>query len=201
MSRRSAAVLAWGLAALLAAGAGADPPDQVEVGVPEVATGPVNGLTCGFVGAIDPTLGGYSHTGEIFGGPVTGLPDARKKIIQIHCSIHLASGWRHSDPAVWERWAAHPEVIALAPTYTTFSAAVGNSPYLCTRVAVGPRVYYWNGEASAWSDSPNVPCALMITQDPVPFENEVCPVTALLLPPEGDISLTGPVYVDLMDCP
>jgi hypothetical protein len=193
------------LAALaLAAAALASP---VTTGAAHAAPNPT-GTLCGFAAVTDPQIPG-SYTGVIFGGPLAFPDDASLTVAYtgtLVCTVQVGTNDTHVETDSAPVYGNEGRVSAAAGT-ATYDAGRDEPQYICSRVDFDGRPsLYWDDWAHDWSTSASVSCALAISAespDLSPFATVldpiVCPILALVLPPEGDLVL--PVLGKVWDCP
>ena len=178
---------------------------------PASADAPVtDGLICSFTTVIDPTAEEGTQTGQLEGGPVlfTVAPDGttpqegtlicRVQVVDAFASDHTGSG-----PSVSGRINAAGVAVA-GPYVITINRTGSQNVFLCSEFVDNSEglVYYWDDDNSEWSTNPVVHCGLSLTGDKggAPRDSEVlvdsiiCPILALVFPPEGDIP-------GIWDCP
>jgi hypothetical protein len=169
---------------------------------PALAAEPL-GRPCAFTSATDPQVEG-SQTGGLVGGPllVTG-DDGLPAEADLFCTVQVNSPTHAgADSVMCETDGTAVVVLGCTATYAT---QTGDNVYLCTAVWLywhGHIGWYWDADSSTWSTDPNVPCALatsLQTPDLGEVDPLVCPVLALVFPPEGDIGV--PVAGKIWDCP
>src|SRR3712207_1431022 len=151
------------------------------------ATPPIEGRRCTFFSSTDPQVEG-SQTGEINGGPylISGS-GTMTCTIQVNASTHAgADACSVTGPET-------TGFVAAAGT-CTYASALEDNVYMCTQIDEGGVTYYWhdNGTTPAsgfWTTSNSASCALATsieTPDGAELDPIICPVLALLFPPEGD---------------
>jgi hypothetical protein len=177
-------------------------PGAATAGEPEVS-----GVPCGFTVL---TADGNSLRAEVDGGPVVVTGAGTAVPVELVCTIQVGAP-AHAGPDAVAVRASGPGAAIVPPTLVTFEAAPEQDVILCTEVRVttssGVRALYWDDFAEEWSDSPDVGCTDLAPDydgDPVqPYlellDTVVCPVLAIVFPPEGDV--TGPVLGKVWDCP
>jgi hypothetical protein len=165
------------------------------------------GLICQFASVKDPTAEAGTQSGQLSGGPLvlvkddlsgpgTGTLTCR---VQINTLDHTGSGPSVSGHATG--------LVSAGPAVINYVAADADNVYLCgefTDDADGT-TYYWDDDNSEWSTSASVPCGLAEgSGDPTPIDilidSIVCPIFAIVFPPEGDIVLPEPIGA-VWDCP
>ena len=176
------------------------------------------GRLCSFLSITDLTVeGGQRQTGQTNGGPVTDDTSVGATIT-LTCTIQVGAANNTHAGADAVALSNTGTGAALLAGQMSYVSPEGQPVYLCTQVSVNGTTYYW--DASATGVHPNLPgnwsstgglCNEAIRQEifPGPFaplldivdpiltgivDPVVCPVLAVLFPPEGDI--TG-----VWDCP
>jgi hypothetical protein len=175
---------------------------------PAMADAPTtDGLICQFASVVDPTAEAGTQSGQLSGGPVvlteadgttpeTGTLTCR---VQIDQATHAGSG-----PSVSGHGTA---VLTAGPSVINYTASATSNVYLCSEFTDDSDgvTYYWNDELGEWSADVNTGCGLAFgSNDPSPEEtlidSIVCPVLAIVFPPEGDVVLPAPIGA-VWDCP
>ena len=179
----------------------------VSTATPAVADPPiVDGVLCGFATVIDLSAEEGTQSGVLWGGPVllterngitpeTGTLLCRVQVVDSFTSNHDGAGPYVDDDGPRGVFLAGPQIITIQRTGT-------QNVFLCAEFVDSGIPYYWDSASQNWSTSSNVPCDLSITGDggdgprdiEVLIDSIVCPLVALLLPPEGDIP-------GIWDCP
>jgi hypothetical protein len=178
--------------------------------VPAHAAAPSGpGAVCQFSSTTDPTVEGDVQTGQISGGPlVTVNVDSTNPTASgpqsgtLHCWVQVASDVPTSGPGVSGHGTG---VVTAGPAQITYTATVDQNVYLCstwTDDADGV-TYYFNDTTSDFSATVS-PCGLAVSastpaEDPLAEQEKlldtiICPVLAIVFPPEGDIA-------GIWDCP
>jgi len=169
------------------------------------------GLTCGMVAVTDPTAEPGTVTGEVHGGPVASSMPVNA--VTIECSVQVNSPFHRFGTAEDDNDAAQggPVADVLPPTLVSFTAAGGDIVYLCTEWHEGDTRWYYDdlnaGGIGAFITTPDEAHCTIATSLPVPETGPVgheldpllCPVLAIVFPPEGDVVL--PVAGKVWDCP
>ena len=191
--------------------------------VPAHAT-PV-GRLCSFWSVTDPTVeGGQTQTGEINAGPVTDDTQVGATIT-VTCTIQVgAANSTHADTDAVACASTGTGAVSVA-CQASYVSPEGQPVYLCTEVTVhGTTTYYRDSVAGTWSSSPSVSCEDAAMQqihtktlsDLIPqlapvvdqlaqqvlsevVQPTICPVLAVLFPPEGDVVLL-PAHGTIWDC-
>ena len=164
-----------------------------------------SGVLCGFTSVTDPTVeNGQTQTGEIDGGPV-GDPSKPAATVTLTCTIQVgaANGTHAGADAV--SLSGTGTGVATVGGAATYISPEGQPVFMCSQVTVNGTTYYWDDAAGDWSFSSSAPCSEAIQQEifpgPLaPVIDLLCPILALIFPPEGDIVLPSPIGT-LIDCP
>jgi hypothetical protein len=89
-------------------------------------------------------------------------------------------------------------LVSAGPAQITYVATATDNVYLCSEFTddYDGTTYYWDDVNGEWSTSAATPCGLATSTDgdPSALLQILCPVTALLFPPEGDVP-------PILDCP
>ena len=172
-------------------------------GAPAQADAPETvGVICAFAPLVDPSPQEGTRLAELSGGPVLlteadGVTPARGTVI---CRIQVYGSTQGPNVA-----ARGTGAFVANPAVVRYAADDWDYVFLCSEFVDdkdGVR-YYWDDELGEWSTSPATPCSLTNARsasddDPEPIEyvidSVVCPIFALVFPPEGDIER-------VWDCP
>ena len=172
------------------------------------------GLICQFASVTNPTQEAGHQTGQVSGGPLflldstTNLPGSGTLTcrVQVTTSNHTGTG-----PAVTGHGTG---VVTAGPSLLDYTAGPLDFVYLCGEFTDDSdgTTYYWDDTNSVWAaNDPTVACGLADSpgsgggDDPLlPIEelidSIICPVLAIVFPPEGDIVLPDPIG-KVWDCP
>ena len=164
-----------------------------------------SGILCGFSSTTDPQVEG-SQTGEVDAGPILLGDDTDPTVVysgSVTCTIQVNAATHAGADACAVTGPNGTAVIAAAGT-CTYATTSGDNVYLCTQVNIdgGPTLYFADSNdplvEGEWSTDPNSACGLATSVDPGPIGGELdpllCPILAILFPPEGDI-------LNIWDCP
>ena len=197
--RSRAACLAAALSVVLSFGSGS----------PAQAGAPVtDGFLCNYGEPFDGSRQEGTRLLQVYGGPVLlteadGVTPARGTLV---CRVVMSAYPYPSYPthtyAGTDVAGRGTGVLAAGPAVVRVAGDESWDIALCTRfVNDGDGVtYYWNDDLSEWSTSPTVRCYLDVDpiEDPTDlgptFDSVICPILALLFPPEGDVQ-------GIWDCP
>jgi hypothetical protein len=184
-------------------------PLAVLTGPARAATDPT-GFLCGFTSHVDPTdLTGARQVGELDGGPLAIVDESGAPLTgRLSCTVQVGlADSRHADPDAAR--ATGPEttgVVVVPPTPVTFPTSPDGWYHVCAEVAItGGATLYWDTSNDPtveghWSTDP---VTARCEQVPPPgpdcrrcppawepewiVESILCPVTALVFPPDGAI--------------
>ena len=161
------------------------------------------GFICGLGGYPSP-LDATRTIAEVDAGPlVIAEADGATRTGHLTCTVQL--GQRHAAPdTVAVRGPETPDVVAVPPTPVGYDTPAF-SYYLCTEVEVDGATLYWDESddptvQGGWSTDPaTARCSLVVNpnencddcEPPAPWQETVdaivCPYSALLFPPDGDL--------------
>ena len=185
------------------------------VGTPAVADPPgaTDGVLCYSADVRDDDAGDDTYEGVLGGGPVViRREDGMLESGMLVCRLQV--GVRNHDGSGPEVSAFGPGVFSGAPSSITYSTkdndpTDGDPVYLCSEFQLDFFTkYYWDSAARRWSTNSSVPCLKAFgsydpNAEPSPtqvfLDSILCPILAIVFPPEGDIVL--PVIGTIWDCP
>jgi len=183
--RRRLALLAAAVAVAAANGPAAAAPPELQ------------GLTCGYTFASTPA----GWAGEIDGGPIAAV-SADVASLTLTCSIVAGPSYGHGDAPVVTASASGSQAAVLPPT--PFAGPLpGRTLGMCTRVSLTMRdgtthELYYDADREEFTTDPGVSCATVEQpcsstqrcspiQEPELVDPIVCPILAVVLPPDGDV--------------
>jgi hypothetical protein len=99
-------------------------------------------------------------------------------------------------------------VLTAGPAVINYTVSDTSNVYLCAEFTddTDGLTHYWDDHLSEWSLDATVACGLSIPDNPSPtplpllMDSIVCPLFAIVFPPEGDIVLPEPIGA-VWDCP
>ena len=184
----------------------------VSTATPARADAPItNGLICSFATIIDPTAEEGVQSGQLEGGPVlftTGTSGNEPQQGTLVCRIQVEDAFTAdhdggSGPTVSGHTNAAGVAVAV-PQIISIQRTGTQNVFLCSEFVddASGITYYWDDDLSEWSTLSTVHCGLSVTGDDgsgpsdleILIDSIICPVLALVFPPEGDIP-------GIWDCP
>jgi hypothetical protein len=169
------------------------------------------GALCTLVSTSDPTADRGTETGVLVAGPlVLDDGDTPPGLVNGHvvCTVQVNEERHSGTNAATVTGVELPEATAAAGT-VSYRADWSDTVYVCTAVVIGGQTWYYdepnNGvdllKRDRWLTTPNAECGLATDTNadaltPVMdlVDAVVCPVLALVFPPEGDVA-------GVWDCP
>jgi hypothetical protein len=182
------------------------------------------GDLCEFFSYVDPTGGARTETGRLYGGPLavadlpTMLGSAGEDVLGNPVSVRLDCTIS-ADAVPIAATSGSGKVLVVAPPVPLAYSVDTNYLTMCSAVTItqlggSPERYYWDYAANRFTTDPAATCYTYQFACPLSSENcggggpsteeyvdlLVCPVFALVFPPEGDVVLPDPVG-PIWDCP
>jgi hypothetical protein len=175
----------------------------------------VDGFLCGFGSVPNPGTEPGTQTGQVTAGPAfidDGATPPGVHSGNFICTIQVGlanSQHTGTDAAVVE--GPTTTAVIAAQGQVTYTAALTDPVYLCTEIVVDGTHLYFNDPNDptvngSFDTSNTVRCGLNNSDTPSEcdfwcyIDTIICPVLALVFPPEGDIVLPDPIG-KIWDCP
>jgi hypothetical protein len=176
-----------------------------------------DGRRCSFGSTTNPGAEPDTQTGQIQAGPAVindgGTPPG------VHsghfvCTIQVSAS-THAGPDAASVTGPDTTGVIAAQGQVTYTAGDDAPVYLCTEIVVDGQSWYYDdptvvGATGTWTTSSSASCGLATSLDPGNdptvlaieglIDAIICPVLAIVFPPEGDVTLPDPVG-KVWDCP